>query len=123
MPRSTVKYIFEFKVLGGASAFSSRVTGENTAFLILFDYNWTVQRILFGNVADESRSGLTDSNSKFFLYDPFDAPEYTFIEWKNLNREILERIMDYPFSEEDLNTISVDAPRLHKFPNTWTVMF
>lgn len=123
MPRSTVKYEFEFKVLEWASNFSFRLTDENVEFLILFDSDGAIRGVLFSETSKRFRSESTNSINKSFFYDPFDAPEYTFIQWENLNRKILERIVGHQFSEDDLNTRFSNENRLEEFPNSWKIMF
>ena len=89
MPRSTVKFQFEFTIWGWASEFSETLTGENRAFLIIFNSDQSVDRAFFSKERyfdNALKESLTKTNEFYFFYDPFEGPEYTYISWNNLSR-------------------------------------
>lgn len=123
MPQATCKFLFEFRILGWASNFSDTMTGENRGFLIVFSLDGAVERIFFGSFRCDFNLDLkrtiTESAVSYFFYHPFEAPEYTFIEWKNLPRQTLERLMKEEFDQNDLTA----SGETIEFPTTWGVMF
>jgi hypothetical protein len=69
------------------------------------------------SVRDRSTAGDTP----FLFYDPFDAPEYTWLEWQGIARPIMERLLGQAFVETDF--FSLKDGRQQPYPETWGVMF
>jgi hypothetical protein len=71
---------------------------------------------------------LRAGGQPYIFLDPFDAPEYTWLEWSNVRRSTMERLMGGPFVESDFVRMvgwrgapALDPP--NTFPETWGVMF
>lgn len=105
MPRSTVKYGFEFAILDWAHRFSTVMTGQDRGFFMVLTLDGAVQQVLFGGAPHHFdlavKDSLIESNQCWLFYDPFDAPEYMWIEWRNVQRSTLERLMDKCFEAAD----------------------
>ncbi len=133
MPRSTYKYPFEAQVKIWASSFAERETGNGfNGFLIVFDENFVRTRLLWNLRARDANSGHEtyqetpwisheatevyrgETVDRYIFYDPFEGPEYTYLCWKGLTQQALERIIGSSFDWERF-----DKP----FPEEWGVMF
>jgi len=128
MLRSTYKYPFEWKVFDWAMRFSDKMTGENRGFFIEFGRGGDVIAVIFSITTRQSiapqKNTLTEKADAWLFYDPFDAPEYAYIEWKNITRETMERILGETFAEEDFMPILYRSQEECKeWPSTWQVMF
>lgn len=126
MPHSTAKFHFELKVLGWASHFSRTMTGENRGFLITLDSGGAVHRIFFGTGPRHFdltlKESLTKSNHCWIFYHPFDAPEYIWIEWQNVQRNVIERLIGTHLNETDFTDFVGMNERI-EYPISWQVMF
>lgn len=125
MPRSTYNYPFEFETLQWASNFCRTICGKNCGFLIIFDEAGYAEKILFEatKMNPDFSQDLLPHTCSFFLYDPFDAPEYSYIRWNKLNRTTLERIRGKQFSQTSFESSIKKNEKLEDFPENWSVMF
>ena len=130
MPRATTRFQFEWKVFSWADHLSEVLTGETRCFLAILDERGSVCQLLFG--IDQSHRDsqawelLQRSNPCWLFYHPFDAPEYIYIQWQNVQRSTMERLRGEPFVDSDLVSLSSSsqAPcERIKFPISWSVMF
>ena len=134
MPRTTYAYPFEWKVLNFAGDQSSRLTARENpqGFLMQFDEPGSVNRMEFG-CPDEGwhvlKQACIDTGSAFLLFDPFDAPEYTWLEWQGIQRATMERLLGEAFEAPDFKKADVSTPAAPDlkpagaFPDSWSVMF
>jgi len=97
---------------------------------MLLHSSGAVRRIFFGDgpraFDPEMKKALTEANPSWLFYHPFDAPEYTWIEWQNVERTTMERLLGNPFDPLDFGTVhrSTDAMEEHiEFPTSWGVMY
>lgn len=130
MARATVQYSFEWTLFGWAGQLSHTLTGENRGFVMVFAPDGAVREVHFGHQENKSPSNnetLTNNNPSYFFYDPFDSPEYTYIQRQNVEQGTLERLVGKPFAANDLalylsqSAGSSEAPAA--YPTSWSVMF
>jgi len=124
MPHATNRYPFEWKIYSWAKDFSELLTGKpHYAFFISFTGDGLIQKIIVGNQAERfdcrQSEVLCKESSSWFFHDPFEGPEYTYIDWKNLDRKTMERIIGVKLEPEDF----VNGFNSIEFPMTWGVMF
>ena len=132
MPHATFRFPFEFKMLSWAADLSSLMTGENRCFLLILDSEGAVRQLLFGeNEYDYDRETwqvAMQSNPCWLLYHPFDGPVHTYMQWQNIQRTTLERLMGKQFEEADfakkfLPQFPQTVDERVEFPASWNVMF
>ena len=130
MPRATARFQFEWKVFSWAGHLSEVLTGEDRCFLAILDSRGAVCQLLFG--ADQSQydsqtwEPLQRSNPCWLFYHPFDAPEYIYMQWQNVQRSTMERLRGESFVDADLVSkplSSQAAGERIEFPTSWGVMF
>ena len=119
MPTATAKFPFEFKILEWANGFSRTMTGEDRGFWLTLDSAHAVQQIIFGGFDMAARETLAQSGRGWIFYDPFDAPEYAWLEWRNVPRAALERLLGKTLNEADFT----HANKRIEHPISWRVMF
>jgi hypothetical protein len=71
---------------------------------------------------------LNAAGTPYLFYDPFDAPEYTWIGWSQIEQSAMERMMRQSFGPEDFIVFPAATSRAGElpqpeFPSTWGVMF
>jgi hypothetical protein len=121
----TAKYPFEWKVFKWASHFSHRITGENRGFVLIL-CEGCARAIYFGEEAERlppNADAMKQAHESWLIYDPFEGPVYTTIEWQNAPRSAVERLIGGPFDSGDFFCATPDAASLAAFPETWNVMF
>ena len=134
MPRSTQSYPFEWKVLGFASSLSARLVGRPgyDSFLMVLDTDGSVRMLQFERSESSwaQRTAMLDSTGASYLfYDPFDAPEYTWLSWNRIERSTMERLMEESFEDADFvnyRAAASGAGKLERpsaYPTSWGVMF
>lgn len=104
MPRATATHPFEFQLAAWASAFAERLTGSpERSFLLLLDAQAAVERALFLPQPELRRlkEQAAAEGRPWVFYDPFDLPEYTWLEWSGVGRAALERLVGEPLQVED----------------------
>lgn len=124
MPHATNQYGFEWRILEWASRLSSQLTGAaDFPFLMLFGPDGQIHRIHFGDGPqqhdDRAWQLLREAVPKWFFYDPFDAPEYTYIGWQGVAEAWFELVLGVSFEISDLTA----AGKTIEFPMNWGVMF
>jgi hypothetical protein len=124
VPRSTYRFSFEFAVFGAAG----RLCGETAGTILLGPC---------GEILDVLRDGpnrfavceqLKAQGLSFVFYDPFDAPEYIWVDWHRVSRAAMEGFVGAAFTDADFELMRetwgvapLDPPGT--FPETWGVMF
>jgi len=120
MPSSTFAFPFEMKIL----TVLSTMIGENTA-LCTFSSSGTIQLLQQETPPSPSwfqkQKELQDTNQSHIFYDPFDAPEYTFISWQNIPQELMESLLQQPFEPNDF--VGYRSKKTIPYPASWIVMF
>src|SRR5437868_2341965 len=122
MPRSTVKHAFEHGLLGWASQFRG-----GDGFLALFDPAGTITEVYVGEAAQSGKSlvshelkdRITQKHASWMFFDPFDWPEYAWLEWHQVPRATLEQMLDEPWRK----AFGSSSESLKDLPETWSVMF
>lgn len=121
VPHTTATFGFEFKIFGWAQALAQSLgRREDAGFVLVFDNDGTVRLTMVPVKLDawqkiREQVALAES---YILYDPFDIPEYAFLEWKGVARDRMESVVGQTFDEDDLRGLQDDG-----FPLTWQVMF
>ena len=126
IPHATQAYGFEAKLFGLAS----RLAGHHRPGAGASRHAW-----LFLPGPHGELEVLTPSHSEvhglcerlrhegraYLFWDPFDFPEYAWLEWHKLDRTTAETLLGGPFEESDfINT----RDRSHRdWPPSWNVMF
>jgi hypothetical protein len=124
---------FERKVLDFAQRLSQQLTGRgHQRFVMVFDAQGAVQTLYF-ECPDESwhqfTNKLEQADTPHLFYDPFDAPEYTWLSWAHIDRSVMERLIGDPFEDADFVKYKHGAWRapdlqpVNRFPVSWGVMF
>lgn len=126
MPRATVSYPFEWKIHGWALQLRGGdgfvvVLGEDGAVVRVVEGD----RVSFGNrcVSHEIMDEVTRGQARWVFYDPFDAPEYAWLQWQGVPRATWERLLGASFAAEDLHGFGRSRGTLEDVPATWGVMF
>jgi len=134
MPHTTAAYGFELKILGFAGSLSAWLAGEEgrQSFVMVFSENGTVRTLQFdcpGGSWHQLTQGLDHAGTPYLFYDPFDAPDYTWLSWRRIERSTMERLIEASFESEDFvksrhasaRAGNLDPPAT--YPASWGVMF
>lgn len=122
MPRSTVKYAFEHGLLGWAMEFRG-----GDGFLAVFGPTGQVAEVYVAEptesgqrlVSHELKERVTRERSSWMFFDPFDWPEYAWLEWNNVPRATLEQMLGEPWRR----AFGASAESPQELPESWSVMF
>ncbi|MCA9636310.1 MAG: hypothetical protein KC420_09825 [Myxococcales bacterium] len=130
MPRSTFAYWFEMKVLGLAGAlaerFADQATGddESQPWLFTFDDDGEPRCVpLPASGWRQVAERVKADGRAYLLHDPFDAPEYQWLEWGGLDRQHVERLLGEPLAAKDLTPLRDPDAGPIEFPRDHGVMF
>lgn len=126
MPRTTFSYPFEWKVHGWAASFRG-----GAGFVALLGEAGEVFRVVeadresFGNrcVSHEIMADVTRGEARWIFYDPFDAPEYAWLQWQGVPRATWERLLGEEFAAGDFQGFGRARDAVEEFPTAWGVMF
>jgi hypothetical protein len=108
MPRSTAEWPFEFRLLAWADGHCL-----GTGFLLTLDADGREEGLVEGS----GESALVDralvdavkvTGARYVFFDPFDKPEYAWLEWRDFPQHVFERLLGEPLEGE--------------VPATWSVM-
>ena len=124
MPRATNQYQFEWMILEWAWGVSVALTGDvHYPFIIVFGSEGVAQQVRLGTAPEEHEEAewraLRDAAAAWLCYDPFEGPEYTYVDWDGLTQETMQRLIGRTFAEEDLSAGGTAIA----FPTKWGVMF
>ncbi len=124
MPQATCEYQFEWKIFNWAKHFSRILTGHyHYAFFIVFTGNGLTKKIVFGDHPEEfdrkELEALQQEAFSWLFHDPFEGPEYTYVQWQNVDRRTIERLMGAGFEPNDF----VSDDKTIEFPTSRGVMF
>ena len=124
MPHATCKYPFEWKIFSWAAHFSSVLTGDyDNAFFMAFTEDGLTKKIILGDHPEtfdrKELEVLQQEASSWLFHDPFEGPVYTYIQWQNVDRRTMERLMGANFEPNDF----VSNGKSIEFPTSWSVMF
>jgi hypothetical protein len=123
MPFSTCKYDFEVKVLKYTHGVCRALIGKLVPFIMIFHKDGSIQRIHFDNVT-ELLDKVRGKETGYLLFDPFDEPEYSYVEWNHINRLQMETLLEVAFEPGDFVARKHDEVYLQvSFPESWKVMF
>lgn len=126
MPHTTFAYPFEWKIHAWAQRFRGgagflALVGEVGEFVRVVE----ADRVSFGNrcVSHAVKEAETRGAPRWIFYDPFDAPEYAWLEWQGVPQIMWEWLLELPFAPEDLRAFRGEAAALAEVPAAWGVMF
>lgn len=125
MPHSTFDYLFEMKVMSFAGKFSYKISSDNKTFLMTFDSNGSISKIVFEKPEPswfDYLKQLKEQDVSYLFYDPFDAPEYTWVEWNNIEQQAMDRLIGEKFEDKDFISIIKNQSK-QSYSSTWSVMF
>lgn len=120
MPRSTVQYVFEHRLLAWAENFRG-----GDGFLVVFGPQGEIAEIYTADatqpgrqlVSHELKERVALKHASWLFFDPFDWPEYAWMEWKFVPRSTLEQLIgDFP-------ALSSNTDDPQELPESWHVMF
>ena len=122
MPSSTVKYAFEHGLLAWAGQFRG-----GDGFLAVFGPTGKIAEVYVAEatqsgkrlVSHELKERITREHTSWMFFDPFDWPEYAWLEWHQVPRATLEQMLGEPWLKA--LDASVDGPK--ELPESWSVMF
>jgi hypothetical protein len=134
MPRATYSYPFEAMVYAFTCDLAERLvaSGGQATFLLMFNNEG---RIIPVNCTPptmgwhEQCKTLQSTGTPYIFYDPFDAPEHTWLSWFNVSQTMMERIIKQNFASEHFVRSSHPARPCSGelqgsgFPQSWGVMF
>lgn len=124
MPRATCKYRFEWKIWDWATRFSHTLTSHNHyAFLVLLTEDGRTSKIIVGDRPEhfdhQEFEAWRQEAPSWLFYDPFEGPVYTCIQWQNVERGTMERLIGATIEPDDLISDGVAI----EFPTSWSVIF
>ena len=124
MPHASADFPFEWHILEWAAGFSVRRSGQRwLPFLLVLDESGYERQLHLGAGParhDSSAWGQCRAREpSWFFYDPFEAPEYTFVAWQSIARPHMEALIGRPFSDADF----AGRERRYEWPESWSVMF
>jgi hypothetical protein len=122
MPHSTVKYAFEHGLLGWAQDFR-----QGAGFFVVFGPGGEIVEVHEAEptstgkrlVSHERKEQLTQAHSSWMYFDPFDWPEYAWLEWNEVPRATLEHLL----GEQWVQALRSGKAGLRELPESWSVMF
>jgi hypothetical protein len=135
MPHATHAYQFEAKVATLAGDLCSRFVGGESlrSFMLVLDQNGEVSALHFNDGSLDwiaRRTELQDFALPYLFFDPLDdGEEYIWLEWKDVARTAMERLIGQRFDDSDFRPMAhfaERAPELNpplQFPRSWRVMF
>jgi hypothetical protein len=131
MPHTTFEYGFEWRVLELAQTVCQSGARSVRTCLIPLDRSGARVSLVVDLRPHEwlpAKERLRQEGQPYLFFDPFDAPEYTWLEWFQVDRAAMERLLGRPFAEADFAPLvgRRRAPRLDPpgtFPESWGVMF
>lgn len=121
MPHTTSNYPFEFRIFEWADALAKRLAGDHKRFCLLLDEGGSTLRLVF----DDAKSP-DGAAAAWVLYDPFDHPEYAYMQWQNVSAATFERFLGSPFLPQEFVPMGRDdrgSELGEGFPTSWSVMF
>jgi hypothetical protein len=134
MPHMTQAYRFEWKVLEFAESLATKLSGTegSRSFVMALDRKGAVQALHFECPRDswhQVTEELHRIGRAYLLFDSFDAPESTWLAWRNIDRLTMERLIGDVFADTDFVKASHASPRApdldppNTYPTSWQVMF
>jgi hypothetical protein len=131
MPHTTCEYGFEWKILAVVQEMILSRTGSLSECLIVLDGGGEVNS-LFQIAPSEgwssAKKSLLAEGRPYIFFDPFDAPDYAWLDWSGVDRPTMERLVGRPFEESDFVPVrrlrragQLDPPK--SYPESWGVMF
>lgn len=124
MPHSTFAYPFEWKIGEWAGSLSHVRAGMLRRFLLTSVSDAAGSHVTLDFPAQDvqhTKEQLKRAETPFLFFDPFDAPEYTWLEWFRVTRPAMERLLGQQFADADFT--SLKDGRHQPYPETWGVMF
>ena len=132
MPHMTQAYPFEWKVFQFALDLSVLLARDNRTFLMRLGDDGAVRTLQFERPEQswhDLTRRLTEADESHLFYDPFDAPEYTWLSWHKIERSTMEHLIGHHFEDSDFSKQTMGAHRApdlkpaNTFPVSWGVMF
>ena len=134
MPHTTIAYPFEWKVGTFAAGLSAQCTSHCSlrSFLVTLSTDGNVTAVNFDDGSPawrENVRAVEGESVPHVFYDPVDdGMEYTWLSWKGIERNVMERLIGQRFEDADFKPMAVFAHRAQtldppgQFPASWGVM-
>lgn len=127
MPHSTIEFAFEEQVFAFACDHSQRHSESMEPFLLLVDDQGKVISTEFCSKEESTRhlsnreALLVDQERSHgsVFFDPFDWPEYAWLEWHEIDRAMMEQMIGRAFEESAFQSASGTTMA---FPSRWSFM-
>jgi hypothetical protein len=124
MPRATWKYQFEWKIFGWVKHFSSILTGhDHCAFFMVMTEDGRTSRVILGDQPEvfdrKELEALQRVSTSWLFHDPFEGSEYTYVQWQDVDRTTMERLIGASFEPGDF----ASNDQYIEFPSSWGVLF
>jgi hypothetical protein len=127
MPRSTFAFGFEWKVLEVAGRLaeqqgsSEESSNPHDPWLFVADDEGAFHVVPLERDWHELKDRTLASRRPCLFLHPFDAPEYTWLQWSHIDRGMMEALMGNSFEERDF--VSMRNQECRSFPESWSVIF
>jgi hypothetical protein len=122
---STARYRFEFQLFEWAEALSSDLCGDTRCFFVGLRPEGSVRRIYFARpgapFSSERKRVLADGHVHWFLYHPTGDPGPGYVEWYDLERDVVERWLKRALEPGDFEDVRGNGT-LHAWPSSWRVI-
>ena len=125
MPHTTAAFGFEWKVLASLSGRDIPPSAlfepapERPRAWVRTPDGWQREYPPEDDLA-RLREGFALSGASYILHDPFDPPEYEWLEWHAVDRSSMERFIGAAFEGSEFRSAN---RRTMAFPADWGVMF
>ena len=139
MPHTTFRYGFESRVLGAMGRLVQpwvSLTGNSPTCLLIIDGDGSVTvkfspRQVKSRESLDQKARLAETAAAYLFYDPFDVPEYEWLEWSNIDRGTMEALIGEQFVPGDFTPVryapgssaGATSEESTEYPRTWGVMF
>jgi hypothetical protein len=130
MPHTTASFGFEFKIFTWAQALVQQMSRRQGAgFVLAFELEGivrlTIVPVHLGTWQELRGNG--HPSETYILYDPFLVPEYAYVQWRSIERPLMESVIGVKFDSADFVAKGygighADAAD-QQYPVTWGVMF
>jgi hypothetical protein len=135
MPHTTFAYPFEGKVgdFAGKLAEDAGVDVRLQSYILTFDSNGNPSSPNFNPPSSgwfETTSALEFAGISYLFYNPLDdGMEYIWLSWANIDRSVMERLLNERFQDSDFLPLTAFVQRANRltqageFPTSWSIMF
>jgi hypothetical protein len=125
MTTSTARYRFEYRIFDWAERFSGQICGNRRAFFIGLRQDGSVRRVYFAQGGDpfdgKRKDALAAAYSTWFLYSPYSDQGSGYVEWFELDLEVVERWLQAILDATDFADVRSTGSR-DGWPRSWRMI-